>query len=108
MVMKTLAQLKRELRVEQRIAERLRVKARIKSERSKLRFELARIRNPGFFRAGRAIRKGAISVGKGIRNQAVLIKELQERENRESRRIGKKIKKSTVIKRRKKRRLRIP
>ena len=109
-MVKSLVQLKRELAIEQRRAERLKVKAQLKAERSKLRFDLARIRHPGFFRAGRAITRGAISAGKGIRTQAILIKQLQERENRESRMIGRKIKKSSVIKkpRRKKKRLRIP
>lgn len=99
-MVKTIKQLRRELDIEQKRAERLKVKAQIKSERSRLRFELARIRNPGFFRAGRAISKGARSIGRGIVTQAKLIKEQQMREEAESKKLRSSLKKSTVIKRR--------
>ncbi len=114
-MVKSLIQLKRELAIEQRRAERLRVKARIKAERKQLRFELARIRNPGFFRAGRAISKGAQSLGRGIVTQAKLIKQQQINQQAEDRKLRMALKKSSVIKKRKpikkirkRRKLRVP
>lgn len=101
---KTLKQLQRALKFEQDKGERVKVKARLKAERSQLRFELAKIRNPGFFRAGRAIVKGARATGRGIVTQGKLIRQQQLREDAEARRNFKKaIKKSTVIRKPKKR-----
>ncbi len=111
-MVKSLVELKRELAFERKKSERETVKAQLKAERRKLRFDLAKIRNPGFFKAGRVITAGARSAARGIRNQAILIKQQQERENAEARklrmeslksnaRVKKAIRKSTVIKKRK-------
>lgn len=99
-MVKSLAQLKRELVMEQRKGERLRVKANIKAERSKLRIELARIRNPGFFKASKVISSGARKLGKGLLTQGKLIKIQQEREIAEDKKFQRKLKQSTVIKKR--------
>lgn len=111
MVGKSLPQLKRELASLRKRDERLRVKAQIKAERRKLQFDIARIRNPGIFRASKAISSGARKVGRGLLTQGKLIRQQQLREEAESRKLKMALKKSTVIKKqkiRKRKRLRVP
>lgn len=103
MVQKTLAQLKKELAIQRNIAEKARIQAELNLEKRKIRFELAKARNPGFFRAGQVISKGAKRLGKGIIRQGQLIKLQQEREEKERRTFSKAVRKSTVIKKRPKR-----
>ncbi len=102
-MVKTLAQLKRELAREKVRAETIRLQRDLQLQRRRIKFDLARLRNPGFFRAGEAILKGSKSLGKGIVSQAKLIKQQQIREQKESIALRKAIKKSTVIKRKKRR-----
>lgn len=100
-MVKTLQELQRELAFEKEKSKRARVQFDLKRERMKLRFELAKARNPGFFAAGKAISTGARKLGRGIVKQGSLIKLQQEREIAEDRKFARKIKASTVIKRRK-------
>ncbi len=97
-MVKTLEQLKRELAREKIKLETIEAQKQLQNQRRRVKFELARIRHPGFFRAGETILKGSKSIGRGIITQAKLIKQQQVREQKERIALSKAIKKSSVIK----------
>ncbi len=98
-MVKTLEELQKELDREKLIARRIRLERDVQLERRKVKFEIRRLRNPGFFRAGEAIIKGSKTLGRGIVAQAKLIKLQQIREQKERNAISKALKNKRVIKR---------
>lgn len=96
---KSLADLQKELDREKLIAQKIRLERDVQLERRKVKFEIRRLRNPGFFRAGEAIIKGSKVLGRGIVTQAKLIKKQQEREQKERIALAKALKNKRVIKR---------
>lgn len=97
-MVKTLAELQAELTREKLKAQKLRLERDIQLERRKVRFDLARLRNPGLFRAGQVILKGSKTLGRGIVSQAKLIKQQQVREQKERIALAKALKNKRVIK----------